>query len=168
MKKLFLLESMQYNPFKVKDCIPLFENYDIQFVNNVHDADILVTRKYLVSLAVYTQLIWFKKHPKIMVWTHEPRYAKSIRSTTMVYPPLEVHLRNVYLNNYAPFHSIQKLEYLEAGEAHLQRQNKIVAMARYVSFPDLLPFCMDGINIDLRKRRKNLMKIGYKRHEIDI
>lgn len=171
--KLFLLDSMKYTPFTKSDCLSYLAERGVVLVEKAKEADFLVTRWYPLPVRQYIAAVR-SGIKKILVWTHEPRHAAKDIGQGKLFPGLEVsfmtmYTHDVYLNNYAPFYGFRPLQYNDASEVQWRnRQNKIVALAKHLNTNRLTPLWHDGVNIDLRKLRQNMILEARELNFLDI
>ncbi len=164
---------MKYTPFTKSDCVEYFQNEGVFIVNDPKEADVLVTRKYPLSMRQYVAAIKSGVR-KILVWTHEPRFATKEISQQKLFPGIDVYFmtmytHDVYLNNYAPYYGFRKLPYNEVSADHWSdRSHSMVALARYLKPYTLFPFKKDGRNIDLRKQRQEMILKGKSCGFVDV
>lgn len=176
MIRLFAISSMRHTPFEKKHFPSTFFNdRGIDLTEDESQADIYICQTLPVSSKVDLALfrLRFKKFIPIIVWTFEPRFSTLTRPFirgSLYFP--EVHVMNLYtegvfLDNYSLFHQYVNCELELIDESHYEsRMAKAVGLNGFVE--NVLPFIINGKNIDLCGLRQELLFEGNKEGVIDI
>lgn len=171
--KIFKASSFAYTPFDnyVKGDLEFLLSNNISIVDNVRDADIIISQNYK-HLKKY---FWrFLQKKKFLVWTHEPRFDTSFKNLKNICLGLiKVHFMNVYtqdvfVSNLSFIIQLidKKLETIEVLDT--DKNKKIVGLMSYYKGLKAPKLIKDGVNIDLIALRSQIAIEGNKLSIMDV
>lgn len=176
MIKVFKIGNLSYTPFDEnfieKDFIYLKKN-GINITTDKKNADLYVASDYNNLRRFIIKNPFLNKY---LLWTNEPRFSKVANETFRI-PPLfkKINVVNVYngkvfINNVtyqkSRFLKGNKLEHLNSS--FTLEDKKVVALMSYYKGGENSKLIIDGINVDLIKKRSDLALYGFKKNLIDI
>ncbi|SFC74242.1 hypothetical protein SAMN04487907_10867 [Zunongwangia mangrovi] len=172
MIKIFKASKMAYTPFDnfEEGDFNIFEQYNIKFVENVQDADIIVS-----DTIRHLKKYFFRglSGMKFLLWTNEPRFDLSFTEVTRHFGFIKVHHMNIYtkdvfLQNLS-FHAKmmnRSLNYL--GNEFRFKSKKTVALMSYYNGINAPKLIFNRKNIDLIGLRSEIALVGDKLGVLDV
>ncbi|AWK02984.1 glycosyl transferase [Flavobacterium crocinum] len=171
--KLFKASSFAYTPFDnyIEGDIAFLQNNNIIIVNNVDDADIIISQNYK-HLKKY---FWrFLQKKKFLVWTHEPRFDITFKTLKKLFCGLiKVHFMNVYTRDVFVSNLSFIVELIDKklepiSHINPKKKNKIVGLMSYYGGQKVPKIMQNGVNIDLIALRTKIAIEGSKSLFMDI
>ncbi|KAF2513560.1 glycosyltransferase family 10 domain-containing protein [Flavobacterium foetidum] len=171
--KLFKASTFTYTPFGnyIPGDLDFLSKNNIVLVDNVKDADVIISQNY----KHLTKYFWrFIQKKKFLVWTNEPRFDTSFKALKKIFFGLiKIHFMNIYTKDVfvsnLSFTAVlinKKLELITKISPE-KTKNAVVLMSYYggLNAPKLI---RDGVNIDLITLRAYIATEGYKSSVMDI
>ena len=166
MVLLYPIESLKHTVFEDEYCLAFFREHGVLMTSNISEADVFLLRKTSAST-----IIDFQKYlmdngipPKpILVWTHEPRFAKTDLDRIDIEGFCSLHVMNlytrtVYFSNLTFYGSNVDRLLTPRSDVSFSKI-PIVALAGYVSERSS-EMMLNGLNIDLTVKRQKLLLKG--------
>lgn len=171
MIKIYKVDSMRYTPFSNSEAVSFLETQGIHFVNNEHDCDILVGRRFAPLAS--TQLSTTKK---ALLWTHEPRFDTHFEKQVYLsseLPPLEImntYTGDIYQNNYTCHGRTfsQKLGSFNKKDFFTKKSKKIAILAICRNRKNKWSLKRNGVELDLCYLRTRIALEGRKLGVVDV
>ncbi|WP_026935503.1 glycosyltransferase family 10 domain-containing protein [Christiangramia echinicola] len=176
MIHIYKIDPLTYTPFDKnfsKEDFSYLEQKDLKITTNKKKADIFLAGNHKSLKRFILKNPFLRNY---LVWSQEPRFSK-IKSTPYypfsIFP--EVHLMNIYtedvfLNNVTnqdkKFITNQKLNIIDSSYKLSNR--KVAALMSFYHGGKYSKLTIDGLNIDLIKKRSEIALFLFKNNMIDI
>ncbi len=168
---VYLLKSFAHTPFKNENDLQYLKENQIEIVDNVKSADIIVCQNYKHLNKYFFRYLKSKKY---IVWTLESRFDTNFKTKVKAYLGLfncqimNVYTRDVFVNNLT-FHSGLINKKLELISQDFKIDNRrIVALMSYFKGIDSPTLLRNAVNIDLIGLRSKIGIKGNSRGVLDI
>ncbi|WP_433833661.1 glycosyltransferase family 10 domain-containing protein [Flavobacterium anhuiense] len=171
--KIFKASSFAYTPFNnfVEGDLDFLLTNNIVIVDNVNDADIIISQNYK-HLKKY---FWrFLQKKKFLVWTHEPRFDTSFKKLKKkCFGLINIHFMNVYtrdvfVSNLSFIAEVIDKKIEPISVIDFKKNKKIVAVMSFYNGLKAPKLIKNGTNIDLISLRSQIAIAGSKCSIIDV
>jgi hypothetical protein len=173
MIRLYKASSFAFTPFEnfVAGDLDFLKENNIEIVNNIKDADIIISQNYKYIKKHFWRGLFGKK---FLIWTLEPRFDMNFSNQITVFFGLfkcdimNVYTRDVFVSNLSIIVQAINKNLAFLPKDYKVKSRKVISLMSYYKGINEPKLMKDGVNIDLIALRSKIALEGSESKIMDV